>query len=149
MQDGLRMSGVDTDLTEEEYKNIFTRFVKEGGEVAYHFKSIAEMTAEEIVDHMEFLRQASMRIKISSQAAKVTLESKKIHLSQEEREALRLRDLAYKPKKQDSPEKPKRAKKASSGTNMDPIEFMMKMLGLTREQAEKRLAKVVGQVGNE
>lgn len=143
MQDGVRVSGNEPDLSEEEYKKLFTREVTDGGGLEFHYPAVKDMTPEQLVDHIEMLRQSMLRIRIASQAAKITLEERKIHLGKEEREALRLRDLSYKPKKVEDPEKAARApRKKGTAKTEDAIELMMKLYGITREKAESKLRKI-------
>jgi len=143
VQDGVKLSGPEADLSEEEYKKLFTRVVTEGSEIGFHYPAVKDMTPEQLVDHMEHLRQCSIHIRVSSQAAKITLEQKKIHLSKEEREALRQRDLAYKPKKPTvEGATPRKARARGTAKTEDAIEMMMNLYGWTREKAEAKMKKL-------
>lgn len=137
----VKIAGNEPDLTQEEYTTLFNRVVTEGEELGYHLPAVRDLTPEELVDHINLLTKFSTRIRVAKQAIKVTLETKRITLSKEQRDALRVRDMQYKPKPAPSPDKkPRRA--AGTAKKADAIEQIMDLLGLTREQAEARLAKV-------
>jgi len=136
MEDGLKVSGQEPDLTPEEYMKLFVRSAN----------VVVKMDPETLVDHIERLRQASIRIKVATQAAKKTLEERRITLKKEQRDALKLREMSYKPKatpKEVDPSAPKKARKSpGTGLGADAIETVMKMYGITREKAEKRMKKI-------
>jgi len=139
----VRLSGAEPDLSTEEYMTIFNRMVNDGEELGYHLPAVKDMTPEELVDHVNLLSRFSSRIRIAKQAAKVTLEAKRIHLDGKQREALKLRDMQYKPKPAPSPDSSKTPRrKAGTAKTIDAIEGIMRLMGCTREQAEKRLEKV-------
>jgi len=136
----VRLSGAEPDLSTEEYMSIFNRMVNDGEELGYHLPAVKEMTPEELVDHVNLLSRFSTRIRIAKQAAKITLEAKRIHLDGQQREALKLRDMQYKPKPAATTSSSPR-RKAGTAKVEDAVEGIMRLMGCTREQAEKRLAK--------
>lgn len=137
-----KVSGDSPDLSTEEYVKVFNKIVNEGEELGYHLPAVKDLTPEELVDHINLLSKFATRVRVAKQAAKVTLEAKRIHLSKEEKEALKIRDMQYKPAKQVTESTAKKPRRASGTAKYeDAIDGMMKLMGLTREQAEKRLAK--------
>lgn len=141
-QDGIRISGAEPDLTEQEYRELFLRITDQGEELSYHLPAVKDLSPEELVDHVNLLTKFSIRVRIAKQTARVQLDAKRITLSEEHKKALKLRDMQYKPKPAPSEEKAPRAKRAAGTAKVeDAVENIMRIMGLTREQAEKRLAK--------
>lgn len=136
----VKVSGAEPDLSTEEYIMIFNRVVNEGEELGYHLPAVKDLTPEELVDHVNLLSRFSTRIRIAKQATKITLEAKCIHIDGKQREALKLRDMQYKPKPAASTA-PTPRRKAGTAKVEDAVEGIMRLMGCTREVAEKRLAK--------
>lgn len=146
----IKLQGSEPDLSTEEYMMVFNRCVNEGEELSYYLPAVKGMTPEELVDHVNLLSKFSARIRIAKQATKVTLEAKRIHLSKDQREALRVRDMQYKPKPAPSEDTVKRTRRASgTAKSEDAIETMMRLLNITREVAETRLAKAKARLSEE
>lgn len=137
----VKVSGAEPDLSTEEYMMIFNRVVNEGEELGYHLPAVKDLTPEELVDHVNLLSRFATRIRIAKQATKITLEAKCIHIDGKQREALKLRDMQYKPKPTASTTSSTPRRKAGTAKVEDAVEGIMRLMGCTREQAEKRLAK--------
>jgi hypothetical protein len=146
MPDDVKMSGAEPELTEEEYAALFNRSVREGMEMTYTLPATKDLSPEALVDHVNLLSAFALRVRIAKQAAKVTLEQKRIHLDKEQREALRLRDMQYKPvvrpKEDDDSKVTKPRRAAGTAKKDDAITQIMKLMGMSRDAAEKFLAAV-------
>jgi hypothetical protein len=143
----VKIAGVEPDLTQEEYMILFNRSVREGEELTYHLPAVKDLTPEELVDHVNLLTKFSTRIRIAKQAVKVTLEAKRIHLTKEHKDALKVRDMQYKPKPAPTEEKTSKPRRAAgTAKSLDAIDTIMKLMGCTREQAERRLAKAAAKL---
>ena len=136
----VRMSGSEPDLSNDEYMTIFNRLVNDGEELSYHLPAVKDLSPEELVDHVNLLSKFSVRIRVAKQATKITLEQKRIHLGKEQRDALKLRDQQYKPKPVPKEGAAPRRARGTAKTE-DAIETMARLLGVSREVAEKRMAK--------
>jgi len=139
----VKVSGMEPELSTEEYMVIFNRVVNEGEELGYHLPAVKDLSPEELVDHVNLLAKFATRIRVAKQAAKITLEQKRINLNKEQRDALKLRDMQYKPKPVPKEgEEPRKPRKAGTAKPQDAVEMMMSVLGISREKAEKKLLKL-------
>jgi hypothetical protein len=139
----INLIGDKAELGEEDYKVLYNRAVMEGEKFDYYLPAVKDLTPEQLVDHINALSSLIPRIKVAAQAAKVTLEDRKISLNNEQREMLRLRDAQYKPKKQEDPNKPKKVagprRKAGTAKSDDAAELMARLLGVSKEEAQKMI----------
>ena len=138
----VKISGPEPDLTTEEYMHLFNRAVNDGDKLEYYLPAIKDLTPEELVDHINMINKFYLRVKVVKHAAKKMLEERKITLSKDHRDRLRLQDMAYKPKP--VPKEGKAAKtprKRGTAKQQDAIEMMMNLLGISREKAEAKLAR--------
>lgn len=137
--DTVKMSGQEPDLTTEEFMTLFNRAVHEGVELKYYLPAVKDLTPEDLVDHINKIHKFSLRIRVVKTSAIKTLNERKIHLSATKREELRIRDMQYKPKP--APKEGKAPRKRGTAKKEDAIETMMRILGVDRTTAEKRLAR--------
>ena len=137
----VKISGPEPDLTTEEYMKVFNRAVNEGDKLEYYLPAIKDLTPEELVDHINMVNKFSLRVKVVKQAAKAMLEERKITLSKDHRDRLRLQDMAYKPKPVPKEGVTKTPRKRGTAKQQDAIEMMMNLLGISREKAEVKLAR--------
>jgi hypothetical protein len=141
-KENVSISGNEPELSTEEYMMLFNRAVMEGEELSYHLPAVKDLTPEELVDHVNLINKFAIRIRVAKQAVKKTLEERRITLDKEQREALRLRDMQYKPKPVATEgEAPRKRRAAGTAKKEDLIESMARLFGITPEQAAKRLAK--------
>ncbi len=140
---GLKISGVENDISEEDYKKVYCRAVNDGDKIDFYLKPIKDQTPEELVDTIGNLTKFMIQVKVIKQAAKITLEDRKITLSSEQRELLRLRDQQYKPKKVEDPNKPKKVsaprRKVGTAKLEDAAQMMANLLGISLEDAKKMI----------
>ncbi len=138
----LRLSGDSSELSEEEYKKVYCRAVNDGDKLDFYLKAIKDQTPEELVDTIGQLSQFMLRVKVVKQAAKITLEDRKITLSTEQRELLRLRDQQYKPKKVEEKKETSRAPRRKSGTakSEDAAQMMANLLGIPLDKAKAMIS---------
>lgn len=146
-----RLSGQEPELSTEEYMQLFNRAVNEGEELSYHLPAVKSLTPEELVDHVNLINRFAVRIRVAKQAVKKTLEERRITLDKEHRDALKVRDMQYKPKPAPSADgaAPRKRRAAGTAKKEDLIESMAKLFGITPEQAAKRLAKQKAAVDSE
>jgi hypothetical protein len=146
-KDTVSLSGNEPELSSEEYMKLFNRAVNEGEELSYHLPAVKDLTPEELVDHVNLINKFAVRIRVAKQAVKKTLEERRITLSKDHREALRLRDMQYKPKPVAvEGQAPKKRRAAGTAKKSDAIENIMNLLGLTREQAEAKLERIAAKL---
>ena len=143
-EEPVKMSGPEPDLTTDEYMELFNRSVHEGVELKYFLPAVKDLSPEDLVDHINKIHKFSLRIRVIKQSTKRTLEEKKIHLSEKHRKELHLRDMQYKPAP--IPKEGKAPRKRGTAKKEDAIETMMRLFGIDREKAEKRLARAQAKV---
>lgn len=142
-KEDVSLSGHEPELSNEEYMQLFNRAVNDGEELSYHLPAVKLLTPEELVDHVNLINKFAIRIRVAKQAVKKTLEERRITLDKEHRDALKIRDMQYKPKPvvKEGDAAPKKRRAAGTAKKEDLIESMAKLFGITPEQAAKRLAK--------
>ena len=149
-KDNVSLSGLEPDLTTEEYMKLFNRAVMDGEELTYHLPAVKDLTPEQLVDHVNLINKFAVRIRIAKQAVKKTLEERRITLTNEQKEALRLRDMQYKPKPAAVEGKePRKRRVAGTAKKEDAIESIARLFGLTPEQAQKRLERLAAKAEGE
>ena len=138
-EESVTMSGEEPDLTTEEFMELFNRSVNDGIELKYYLPATKDLSPEDLVDHINKIHKFSLRIRVVKTSAIKTLNERKITLSEKHRKELHVRDMQYKPKP--IPKESKAPRKRGTAKAEDAIGTMMRLLGVDRETAEKRLAR--------
>ncbi|KKL57222.1 hypothetical protein LCGC14_2237540 [marine sediment metagenome] len=138
-EESVTMSGQEPDLTTEEFMELFNRSVNDGIELKYYLPATKDLSPEDLVDHINKIHKFSLRIRVVKTSAIKTLNERKITLSEKHRKELHVRDMQYKPPP--ASREGKTPRKRGTAKAEDAIGTMMRLLGVDRPTAEKRLAR--------
>jgi hypothetical protein len=146
----MRLSGLNVDMELEEYKDKFNAALTRDrlSEMANlllvkgPFKPVVEMTLEEIQDHIQAISTFITEFRVIKQRSIIHFNEKVKDASDNEREALRKRDRAYKPRPSvaKDPAAPKKERATPKTKEEKAIESLMKaMPKLTYEKAKRMI----------
>lgn len=149
----VKLSGVEADMTEEEYRRLFnlartsTNLVEEIATelegISKTGKNFSTMTMEEKTDHIEFLNRCMRKVKIFKSSAQLAKQEELMELSESERARVKEYDKKYKPKPRvaDSTEKSSSGERKAPQSAQDKfLDMLAKQLG-SREAAQAYLDK--------
>lgn len=133
------MSGQMQDFDTETYRTLFNGYLKDPTQLAIsNEKPIVEMSDEELTAWVFKLEDFIRTAKVAKQAARVTLEDRRLQMTEEQRKKQRMLDLKYKPATVKK-ESPKKARGGSSTPKLSieekTINAAIDLMGMTREKA--------------